>query len=422
MSIVQEPSISQQRLKCGLELLTQPLAGYHTASVMLRVAGGMSSEPDDQLGLAYIVEQTIDKGTESFDARGLADAFDAIGVTHSVYTGRQSWAFVVSSLPEFVPRAVELLGELVCRPRFPQETVATAVSLSRQQLASLEDSPRGLLRREMALRAYGPVLGRHQLGRPETLAAITAEGTREYWSRRLQQGRIAVSVTGNCDLQQTKAALETAFAGLPQSPAPEAEGSVVSFTAGSSHVDKPLDQTQMGLSFAGVPYADADFAIEKVLLALLSGGMSSRLFAEVREKRGLVYWVGAWHEQPRRGGMVHIGAATTPQRCLQTYETLLGEVSRLGEDLTEDELVRAKMGLLSESVTAGASVQRHASEILVDHFHLGRAVPLEQKLAAVRAVTIDDIRGYLERHPRDSLSIVTVGREPLSGSTPSGGM
>jgi predicted Zn-dependent peptidase len=403
-------AIETRRLSNGIPLLAEPMPGYHTTALILRVNGGMSSEPADQLGLAGVIEEALDKGTARFGGRELADAFDEIGASHGIYTGRQGWAFSISALPEFIPHAIELLGEVICHCTFPDDAVKTAVTLSQQQLLSLEDSPRGLLRRQMALQAYGERLGRHPLGRSETLARISSAGVRRHWQHMLQTGGMTIAVAGRVQLDEVQEALEKALADVPSGDGAAVE-TEHDFNATRSHLTKPFDQTQLGISLPGVRYDDPDFPIERVLLAVLSGGMSARLFTEVREKRGLVYWVDAWHEQPRGLGMVHVGAATTPQRCAQTYETLLTEIARLGDDLREDELERAKIGLISERVTSGASPQRHATNMLVDYFHLGRVVPSQQKEAALRAVSVDDIRRYVREQPRDALSVVTVGKE-----------
>ncbi len=409
-----DPTLSRT-LAGHVKLLAEPMPGYHTATVMLRVEGGVCSEDEETLGLAYVLEQALDKGTETYDGRQLADAFDAIGAHHAVYTGRQSWVLVASALPEHLPRAIELLGEVVSRPVFPDEVVKTIVSLTQQELTSLEDSPRGLLRRQMALQAYGPVLGRHMLGDPETLTAITPEKVRAHWQRARGRSGLAVTVAGAFDAAAVEGALEAWLVDLPEHGF-EALSAARSFSAKTAHIAKPeLEQTQIGVSFPGVSYADDEQVVEKVMLGVLSGGMSSRLFTEVREKLGLVYWVSAWAEQPRGQGMVHIGAATRPDRAKTTYETLLREVARLEDDLTEAELERAKTGLIAESATSGASAQQRANELLIDQFHLGHAIPAEQHREAIRAVTLDDIRAYLRDHPREALSIVTVGPGPLDG-------
>jgi predicted Zn-dependent peptidase len=415
----QNAALVRSRTLAGrVNLLSEPMPGYHTATVMLRVEGGVSSEPQDALGLAYVLEQAIDKGTENYDGRQLADAFDAIGARHAVYTGRQSWVLVASALPEHLPRTIELLGEVVCHPVFPDEVVQTIVSLTEQELTSLEDSPRGLLRRQMALQAYGPVLGRHMLGSTETLSAISPARVREHWQRGRGKSGLAVTVAGAYDQDAVEAALEGWISTLPEQGFAEARPAANGFSAEVGHIAKPeLEQTQIGISFPGVPYADHEQAVEKVLLGVLSGGMSSRLFTEVREKQGLVYWVGAWAEQPRGLGMVHIGAATKPERAKKTYDTLLREVARLEEDLTEAELERAKIGLIADSATSGASVQQRANDLLIDQFHLGHAVSAEQHREAIRAVTLDDIRAYLRNHPREALSIVTVGPAPLDAES-----
>lgn len=409
---MQESQILSRTVAQGVPFLAEQMPGYHTATLMLRIDGGLISEPADKLGLAYVLEQTLDKGSEEFSARQIADAYDVIGARMGVYTGRQSWVLVVSALPEHLPRGIELLSELLYRPSFPTEIVETTVSLTEQELFSLQDSPRALLRRQMAQQAYGPLLGRHPLGSEETLAAITPQAVRAHWQAVCGQSAISVAAAGAFDLGAVEAALEQVLSPLPPrvaaQPSPNA-----AFTARRGHVQKDLEQTQIGISYPGVAYDDPEQPVEKVMLGVLSGGMSSRLFTEVREKLGLVYWVGAWAEQPHGQGMLHIGAATKPERAEQTYETLLKEVARLEDDLTEQELDRAKVGLIADATTSGASVQQRANELLVDHFHLGRAVPAAEKRDELRAVGLEQIASYLRAHPRQDLSIVTVGPEPL---------
>jgi predicted Zn-dependent peptidase len=141
--------------------------------------------------------------------------------------------------------------------------------------------------------------------------------------------------------------------------------------------------------------------------------MSSRLFTEVREKLGLVYYVSAWSEHPRGAGMIHLAASTTPQRCDETYATMLREVSRLAEDLTDDELERAKTGILARAKTRGEMTSSRCAEISNDLVHYGRPVPVAEKLEAVLAVTVEDVVRYLNDHPRDRLSVVTLGPKQL---------
>ena len=405
--------IAAETIGQGIALLSDPMPGYHTATVMIRLEGGMASEPEEQLGLAYVIEQALDKGTAGRSAKEFADAFDALGANQAIYTGRQSWVIVLSSLPEYLPGVIELCGEMFCTPTFPDEAVTTAVSLSEQELFSLDDSPRSILRRQMMRQAYGPLLGRHMLGEKETLAAITPAAAREHWRRCCAQSKISCALAGKYDDGAVRAALMRAFASLP-AEGPATAPNVRAFSPLTTHLDKELEQTQIGISFPGLAYDDPAFAVEKVMLGVLSGGMSSRLFTEVREKLGLVYWVAAWHEQPRGLGMVHVGAATKPERAQTTHDTLLAEIARLERDLDEEELQRAKIGLIADNVTSGASVQQRASDLLVDYYQLGYGEPAEVKTEAVRTVTVDDIRAYLRSNPRDALSVVSVGKHAVA--------
>jgi predicted Zn-dependent peptidase len=133
----------------------------------------------------------------------------------------------------------------------------------------------------------------------------------------------------------------------------------------------------------------------------------------VREKLGLVYWVGAWHEQLRGKGVIHLGASTTPERSPQTFHKLLEELGRVGEDLTEVEVERARTGLISHFETEDDLTRARAGGLSDDLFHFGRPIGLAAKLDALRAVTRDGVLAYAQRLPRDQLCIATLGTREL---------
>ena len=196
----------------------------------------------------------------------------------------------------------------------------------------------------------------------------------------------------------------------------EGRGAIpVEFTPRTTHHDKALEQEHIAICWPGVDATHDEFPVQQVTLGILSGGMSGRLFTEVREKRGLVYWVSAWQETPRGSGMVFLGASTTPERCAKTYTTLLHEVDRLAEDITQDELDRAVTGIVANQETRGDATRSRCAELASDLFFFGRPVPIEEKVAKVQAVTIEDIRRYLNVHPRDRLCVITLGPRPMVG-------
>lgn len=404
-----------RKLDCGVELVGAWLPGRRAVAVEIRVLTGVSDEPQEQLGIANLISETVDKGTAKCSGRELLDAFDALGATHGSWVGRECSGYHCLCLPEFFDRALALHAEFLRTPTFPQDACEVAVELACQEIASLQDDPHALLDKQLGVRAYGPLLGRHSLGERETLRRIGRDEVHRHWEASYGAGRMLISVAGPLEADSVAETLEAHFCGFGPAEPTGRRAKPVEFAPGVWHYPKEAEQEQIGVCYAGVPVDHDHYPIERVMLGVLSGGMSGRLFTEVREKQGLVYWVSAWHEHPRGAGMIFLGASTTPARCDRTYETLLGEIDRLSEDLSEDELARAKAGILVRSEMAGDVTRSRCSELIDDLFHLGRPLPREEKLARVQAVTVEDVKGYLAAHPRDSLCVVTLGPRELAG-------
>ncbi len=402
-----------EHLLCGLEYGVTPLPDRHVVSFQIRLLAGTASEPPRTLGLSRVVEETLDKGTEGYTARELADAFDAIGAGHQSGTGRETMTFTCTILPEHFERAIELHAELLRRPTFPEEAVSVNVQLAKQELIALDDDAQGIVDKLISRQAYGPVLGRHALGEHETLERITRADLESFWRTHFYAGRTIVSVAGAIEPARVADVLTKHFDGFG-SARRDGRGAIpVDFTPRTTHHDKALEQEHIAICWPGVDATHDEFPVQQVTLGILSGGMSGRLFTEVREKRGLVYWVSAWQETPRGAGMMFLGASTTPERCDRTYETLLHEVDRLADDITQDELDRAVTGIVANQETRGDATRARCSELATDLFFFGRPIPIEEKVAKIQAVTIEDIRRYLTLHPRDRLCVITLGPRPL---------
>ncbi len=400
-------------LDCGIELAAMPIDGRRTTAYDIRLMCGLADEPADRLGLAGVVEETLDKGTSAKSAQEITDAFDAIGAQAGSTVGRESMLLRCSCLPEYVEKSLALHAEMLRTPTFPDEFCKVAVELGQQELTAMEDDPGEMSRKMLAPLAYGDVLGRHELGTKETLGRITRDDVVGFWKKNFVAGRMQISIGGAVDVEAVTRTIERLFAGFGDSKKAGRDGFPVTFTPGFKHHPKELEQEHILMCWPGVAVTDAAYPAEHLMLEILSGGMSSRLFTEVREKQGLVYWVGAWDEHPRKSGMIFMGASTTPARCELTFKTLLREVDRLAEDVTEDELARAKVGVIAKTQTHGDITRARVSELAADLFHYGRPMSTEEKNAKVSAVTIADVRRYLAEHPRDRLSVLTLGPKEM---------
>lgn len=403
-------------LPCGIEYGVAHLPSRHVVSFQFRFLVGTSSEPVERLGLAHVVEDTLDKGTVKRTAQELSDAFDALGAGRNGGTGRESTTFTCTVLPENFEAAVALHAEFLRTPTFPGEAVEVCLELAKQEIEALDDDPAGLVDKYISRRAYGALLGRHTLGEPETLERIRRADVERFWREHFSAGRMTATVAGPLSAKQVAEVLGRHFDGFGS---PRREGRAefpVEFRPTMTHYPKDLQQEQIGICWPGVSATHADFPTQQAVLGILSGGMSGRLFTEVREKQGLVYWVGAWQETPRGAGMLFLGASTTPQRCDQTYSTLLREVDRLAEDIEQEELDRAVTGILAQQDTRGDTTRSRCSELASDLFFYGRPVSFEEKSAKLRAVTVDKVRAYLREHPRDRRCVVTLGPRALAGT------
>jgi predicted Zn-dependent peptidase len=397
----------------GMEYGVVTLSKRHVVSFQIRLLAGTSSEPADRLGLARLVEETIDKATERFTGRQLSDEFDAIGAGRGSGTGRETMTFNCTVLREHFERAVELHAEFLRHPTFPESQVQIAVELAKQELFALQDDPQALADKLMGPLAYGPALGRHSLGELETLARITHDDLQSFWQKYFSAGRMVFAVAGPEEPAHVADVLARYFEGFGGAQRSGRESFPLVFSPLTKHHDKDLKQEQIAICWPGVEVTHKEFPVQQAIIGILSGGMSGRLFTEVREKRGLVYWVGAWQETPRGAGLMFLGASTTPERCDLTYKTLLHEVDRLSEDVTNDELHRAITGIVASQETRGDTTRVRCGEIASDLFFFGRPVPIEEKVAKLEAVTVDDIHRYLETHPRNKLCVLTLGPRPL---------
>jgi len=405
--------VVHDNLPCGLEYAVLPLPMRRVVSFQVRVLAGVCSEPADKLGLARLVCETIDKGTRRRSGPELSDAFDAIGASRRGATGRETTTFTCTVLPEHFEQAVALHAEFLRTPTFPDDAFSANADLARQELVALEDDAAGLTEKLVSRRAYGPLLGRHPLGEAETINRICRDDLEAHWRRQFNAGRMVVSVAGAVDPQKAADVLQEHFHGFGSAERDGRARFAVEFSPGVAHHPKELEQEQICMCWPGVDGTHDQFPTQQVMLGVLSGGMSARLFTEVREKQGLVYWVSAWHETPRGAGMIFLGASTTPQRCDQTYATLLREVERLAEDLQESELERAIIGIVAQHETRGDVTRARCAELANDLFLFGRYVSDEEKLSKVRAVTVSRVREYLAAHSRAELCVVTLGPRSL---------
>jgi len=386
-----------ETLDNGLKVAVEPQPWNPGLSFTILVPVGATSDPEDRLGAASMLETWLWKGAGPRDAHAFADALDALGVRRQSGAGVEYTTFSASLLPEGLAGTLELYADLLARPHLPEDAFESVRALALQELAALEDQPPRKLMARLRREAFASPHGRPVEGDRETLERMTPDGLREEYRRRYGARGTILAVAGGVDPDSVLRLVRKHFGswGGEAPAAPEVRLTVPH----RFHVEQETEQVQLGLFYRDVPPGHYDFYASRLAVTVLSGGMSSRLFTEVREKRGLVYAVSATPGSVKGFGYLTAYAGTKPEHADETLDVLQGEVARLAAGVSREELDRAKVGVRAELVLSGESSQARAAALARDLFILERARSLEEVEAEVLDVTLERINTFLAARP-----------------------
>jgi predicted Zn-dependent peptidase len=399
-------------LSNGLRFVGERLERSEGVALALRLPAGAKDDPAGKFGLANLVQETLFKGTKKKDARKLADAFDFFGIRHSEHTGTESTLIQLRFLPEHLNFALNLLREVLSAPRFPEKECETGKSLALQELKRLDDEPGAKAWANLKELYFGETWGHSEVGRDVTIPELSRKDVLGFWEERYVPAGSTVAAAGKFDADALAKHLETLFVsrgtvkpiGAPPKPP-------AGYTR--KHLHKASQQTQICMAFPGISHNDPDYYAARLAVGVLSGGMSGRLFTEVREKRALVYSVGAQTISLRQSGCVCAYAGTTTPRAKETLQVMKNEFARLGEDCSDEEVQRARIGVKAHMLMDQESTGARARELLDDVFYEDRIVPLQEVIAKIDRVTTADVKRYWTSHPFEPYVLVTLGEEPL---------
>ena len=396
----------------GLRLAMQQGPGQVTA-LAIRVMVGARHDPKTRLGLANLMAEVLPTGTTKHSNRWLTDRFDFLGVHRSTWAAIEHQNFSATLLPQHLDNVLSLTAEILLQPSFPSKEIETARARALQELQAIEDEPRQKIFRIMNEAYLGPMLGREILGTRESLPRITRQDALTEHAKSFSPPRTMIAIAGKFDPQVACRAVERQFGKWKDGAAPDADTRPPSPTSRLVHRTKDSDQEQIAIAYPSVSRDSPDFYVARIIAAILSGGMSARLFTEVREKRGLVYAVSAWHSYLRGFGFFTSYAGTTAARSQETLDVLCAELKRAGNDVTDKELKQAKIGLKSKLIIRSEQPGAQAGRLLDDLTYLGRIVTLDEITAAVDAVSRSRVECFAHKYPPHPMTIATLGPKKL---------
>lgn len=406
-----QPPFFYHRLANGLEMIGQQMPSLGSAVFGFQYAAGASNEDDAKLGLCQILDDMLFQGTPTRNARQITDAIELLGarrVTGASYETARYGAQVVHTR---LDQALELWADLLLHPTFPQKEFEQLRPLLIQAIKRRDDEP---MRRvgELITRTFyrESRLARPILGTVDTVSALTIDDLKAYYHERYTPDRALFAIAGNFDWNHVVMTVERLFgewqgtSSAPYSDTPQPTTIV-------AVEQEKGEQEHLYFGYPSVTFADEDYYANALAVEILGGGMTSRLFAEVREKRGLVYQVSA-HPQPSRSlGGVFVYAGTQPEKAHETADVILRELKRLEtEGVSQDELDRAKVQIKSELVMQSESSGARMGSLMRSWWYERRVIPTAQVKVAIDNVTCDQIMRLMGRYPpTKTLTLAAVG-------------
>ncbi|MEX0775681.1 MAG: pitrilysin family protein [Phycisphaeraceae bacterium] len=401
----------QHRFDNGLWLVGEEVAGAQSLAMSMLLPAGVAAEPADQQGVAPLLAEMICRGAGELDARQHSDALDMLGVQRDTSAQTRHLSLSATMIGTKLPQALPLLLDMVRRPMLAEAALEPSRDLALQAIDALEDEPQSKVFIELRRRHYPPPFDRSSLGQREHLERITLEQVRTYHQRTFVPDGTVLGVAGRFDWAAVKE-LVGRLLGDWRGAQPDRQ-STAGPAGGYTHLTAQSTQVHIGVAYDAVPETDPRSMLQKTAVSVLSGGMSGRLFTEVREKRGLCYSVGARYGGDKQRGAVLCYAGTTAPRAQETLDVLAKELRRLADGANEGEFHRAVVGMKSGLVMQGESTRARAGSIAADQYMYGRPRSLDELTRLVDVVTLGKLNEFVTAHRPGAMTVVTIGPEAL---------
>jgi len=406
---VTQPLIVRDVLPNGLRLLTERMPHVRSVSIGVWLARGSRHEPQEQSGIAHFVEHMLFKGTATRSAEDIAQTIDSIGGQMDAFTAKEYASYYIKVLDEHLPLAVDVLSDIVRRPAFSENDIDREKKVVLEEIKMVEDTPDDLVH-ELFTESFweGHPLGRPILGTKETVEALTVEGLRRYFGGVYTAPNMIIAAVGNIEHQQVRDIVERAFGSVPSenwqlSDAPPRVVPRIIIR------NKELEQSHVCLGTSSYQQDHKDRYSSYVLNTILGGSMSSRLFQNVREKRGLAYAVFSGLSAYRDAGSMTIYAGCANHAIGELIDVVVAELRRMkDESLPEPELRRAKDHLKGSLMLNLESTSSRMSHLARQEIYFDRQFGLDETLEGVERVSTDEVQRVARDLLRDGALAATV--------------
>src|SRR5688500_10118183 len=385
--------VVREVLDNGLRLITETMPHVRSVTIGVWLMRGSRHESDDRGGIAHFVEHMLFKGTATRTAEDIAQAIDSIGGQLDAFTAKEYASYYIKVLDEHLPLAVDLLSDIVLRPAFPVDEIDREKKVILEEIKMVEDTPDDLVHELFTQHFWeGHPLGRPILGSKETVERFTVDTLRQYFENAYVASNMIISAAGNIEQPRVRELVQGAFgalksAGEPLSAQPpRVVPQVITRT-------KELEQSHLCLGTNSYPQSHNDRYVSYILNTVLGGSMSSRLFQNVREKRGLAYAVFSGLSAYRDAGNITIYAGCSNEAVGEVIDLCVEELRTMKREPVPDaELRRAKDHLKGSLMLSLENTASRMSHLARQEIYFDRHFGLDETLSGVERVTSDDLR------------------------------
>ena len=401
--------VEVSRLSNGLTVATEVLPHIETVATGVWVKSGSRDEREDEHGIAHLLEHMAFKGTGRRSAWDIASEIENVGGEINATTSVETTAFYARVLKDDVPLAIDLLSDILTDSQFDPAELEREQHVILQEIGAAHDSPDDIVFDRFTETAFkGQTLGRSILGTPETVKSFTPNQIRAYIERQYSADKMMVVAAGAVDHDRFVREVENRFGGF-RATSTSVSSEPARYIGGDFRERRDLMDAQIVLGFEGRAYHVRDFYASQVLSMVLGGGMSSRLFQEIREKRGLCYSIYAFHWGFSDTGIFGVHAASGRDDIPTLVPLILDELRKAGESILPEELDRARAqyraGLLMSSESASSRASQVARQLLL----YGRPIPMEELVERLSALTVERLADLASRLFATEPTIASIG-------------
>ena len=400
--------VSITTLPSGLTVLTERMERVETVSFGAYVGAGTRHETAAENGVAHFLEHMAFKGTTTRSAVDIAEAIENVGGHINAYTSREQTAYYVKLLKEDLSLGADIIGDILCNSTFEPDEVERERGVILQEIGQANDTPDDIVFDHFQSAAYpAQPMGRPVLGTEQIIRGMKREALHGFMQAHYTPENMVIAASGNLRHEQVVELAERHFANLPR--AERAAPMPSDYMGGEYREMRDLDQAHIVLGFDSPAYGSEDYYPAMLLSTVLGGGMSSRLFQEIREKRGLVYSIYSFTSPAQDGGLFGIYAGTGESEAAELMPVTLEELAKVQQQVSEAELARAraqlKAGLLMSLESTGSRCEQLARQWQI----FGRVIPVSETVRRIEAVTVDDVRAAGVKIFRQKPTLASIG-------------